>query len=142
MRPLSNAVCARHCGQAGHIYCTCPVFLEAEHPHACFSKACSSAMHITEEGHPHTHTHTHTHTYTHKRMRILTGAHILIHTHTHTHSHARTHARVALTVLMGFANFSASLVLLPFLSYNTRVFQNRIDNCAVYIYAAYMRLHI
>jgi hypothetical protein len=73
MRPLKNAVRVRHCGQSGHNARTCPVLLAAAHPHAYFSKACSSAMHTTAESvgqqgiHVRTHrracTHAHTHTH-------------------------------------------------------------------------------
>ena len=112
--------------------------LAAAHPQACFSKACSSAMHTTAEpvGQQGTHTHAHTQacthirSHTHSNTRARTQIHTLMHANTHTraytHIHAtrtRTHrhARIALTVLMGFANFSASLATLPhlpsFLSY-------------------------
>jgi hypothetical protein len=47
--PLKNAFCVRHCGHPGHNAHTWPVLLAAAHPHACFSKACSSAMHTTAE---------------------------------------------------------------------------------------------
>jgi hypothetical protein len=120
MRPLRNAVCVRHCGQPGHNARPCPVLLAAAHLHACFSKACFSAMHTTAESvgqqgtharthrraHTHTHTHarahprarSHTHTHTHTQTHAIThrGAHTdtdtrtNTHTHTHTHAHART----------------------------------------------------
>jgi hypothetical protein len=70
------------------LHLACP--LAAAHPHACFSKACSSAMHTTTEsvGQQGTHTraHIHTRTYTHTRTHTNT------HTHTDTHIHIRTHA--------------------------------------------------
>jgi len=45
-----------------------------------------------------------------------TYAHAQTHTYTCTHTHA-VHVRVAQTALMGFADFLASLVMLPSLVY-------------------------
>jgi len=104
--PLKNAFCVRHCGHPGHNAHTWPVLLAAAHPHACFRKACSSAMHTTAEsvGQQGAHARAYTHTHTHTRTRA------------HTYTHAHMHAHVALTVLMGFANFSASLASLLHMS--------------------------
>ena len=59
--------------------------------------------------HAHTHAHTHTHTHTH------THIHIHIHTHTNTHMYKRAQSTHKLPVhsAKGFANFSASLAMLP-----------------------------
>jgi len=81
----------RHCGQPGHHARTCPLNRQgtaAAHPHACFSKGCSSTASCTPlHAQTHTHAHTHAHTYKHKRMREYTQTHTCTHTHTHTHTH-------------------------------------------------------
>jgi len=100
----------RHRGQPGHHARTYPLNRQgtavATHPHACFSKGCSSTAsctplqhlwgskaHTQAHTHMHAHTHTHacTHTYKHKRVRILTGPHTHLHIHTRTHTNAQTH---------------------------------------------------
>jgi len=79
-----------HCGQPGHNARTCPLSRQgsaaAAHPHACFSKGCSSTVSCTplqrlwgSKAHTQTCTHTHTHACPHT------------HTHTHIHTHAHTH---------------------------------------------------
>ena len=96
------------------------------HAHHC--SICGAARHTQA------HTHACVHTYKYKRAQLLTGAHTHVHMHTHkytrahtykrpntqahtrahTHAHVHMHAHVAR--VMGFANFSASLALLPHLS--------------------------
>jgi len=85
----------------------------------------------------HTHTHTHTHTRTHAHTQACTHAHThtltpaRTHTHTytytytytHTHTHTQTHThmykraqstrKLPVHSAKGFANFSASLAMLP-----------------------------
>jgi len=72
----------------------------------------------------HTHTHTRTHARTHARTHIRTHARTHTHTHTHTrtrtHAHTQTHMYIAQSThklpvhsAKGFANFSASLAMLP-----------------------------
>jgi hypothetical protein len=134
MRPLRNAVCVRHCGQPGHNARPCPVLLAAAHLHACFSKACFSAMHTTAEsvGQQGTHARTHRRAHTHAHTCTRTPTRALTHTHTnacnytqgrthryrytHKHTHTHMHARAALAVLMGFVSYSALRVTLPNLS--------------------------
>ena len=111
----------RHPGQPGHHARTCILNRQgttaAAHPHACFSKGCSSTASRAPlqrlwgskahtyglaciYAHTHTHMHAHTYTNTHKNARILTGAHTHTHAHaqhtdtrTRTHTNAQTHRR-------------------------------------------------
>jgi hypothetical protein len=84
------------------------------HSHACACAHTYKHKHarVYTQAHTHTHKHMHTHKYTraHTYKRPNTQAHTRAHTHAHVHMHAHV-ARV-----MGFANFSASLALLPHLS--------------------------
>jgi uncharacterized protein HemY len=97
-------------------------------------------MHTTKKsvGHPGTHiyfhTHIHTRAHTHINARKYTQAHTHINTHTDIHTHARTHARVALTVLMGLANFAASLATLPHLSFAKIHFSEKDKHQEAYSY--------
>jgi len=67
----------------------------------------------------HARTHTHTHTRTHARTYACTHAHTHAHTYTHTHTHTHMYKRAQSTHKLpihsakGFANFSASLAMLP-----------------------------
>ena len=83
----------RHCGQPGHHARTCPLnrqrTAEAAHPHACFSKGCSStASHTLLQclwGRK-------AHTYRLARTYAHTHAYIHIHTHAHTYPNTNTNA--------------------------------------------------
>ena len=102
-------------------------------PHACISKACSSAMHTTAESvrqhstHARTHRRAHTTEHTHACARTHTYTNVCEdtqacihaythHTHIQTHTHMHMQACIALIVLMGFANFPALLATLHHLS--------------------------
>ena len=78
----------------------------------------------------HTHTHTHTHARTHAGMHGRTYAHTHARTHTRTHAHSHTYTythkththmykraqsthKLPVHSAKGFANFSASLAMLP-----------------------------
>jgi hypothetical protein len=67
--------------------------------------------------HARTHTHTHTRTYahTHAHTHTYTYTHTNTHTYTHTHMYKRAQSTHKLPVhsAKGFANFSASLAMLP-----------------------------
>ena len=147
----------RHRGQPGHHARTCPLnrqgIAAAAHPHAYFSKGCSSTAscycsncgavrrtqahthththtltcmrmrtHIqTQTGahiHTGTHTHTHTHAQKHRHTRAHTHTHTCTHTRAHTHLHAHMHIHAHVARVMVLANFSASLVTLPHLSFS------------------------
>ena len=79
--------------------------------------------HTHARAHTHTHTHTHTHarTHTHKHTHTHKPAHTHTHTHTYTHTHTHTHMykraqsthKLPVHSAKGFANFSASLAMLP-----------------------------
>jgi hypothetical protein len=122
-RCLLRTVCwsrARHRGQPGHQARTCPLnrwgSAAAAHPHACFSKGCSSTAscaplqrlwgckaHTYRLARTYAHTHAlihiytrmrtqiHIHTYKHKRVWLLASVHT--HKHTHKHTHAHTYKR-------------------------------------------------
>jgi len=106
----------RHHGQPGHHACSCPLNRQgtaaAAHPHACFSKGCSSTASCTPLQHlwgskahtyrltntyarTHTHTRMHAHTYTHTNTnaREYTQAHTR--TYTCTRTNTRTHTRTS-----------------------------------------------
>jgi hypothetical protein len=112
------------------------------HAHHC--SICGAARHTQA------HTHACVHTYKYKRAQLLTGAHTHVHMHTHkhtdtrahiqmpkhtahtrahtqTHIHAQSHAHMHMHAhvarVMGFANFSASLVTLPYLSFSHCAFE-------------------
>jgi hypothetical protein len=126
----------RHCGQPGHHARTCPILLadrEQQQQHIltpASTKPASTAPCTPLQrlwgckAHAQTCTRTHTcthtcacaHTYEHKRAQKHTGTftHIHMHTHKHTHTHTRTHTCICVAHVMGIANFSASLVTLPY----------------------------
>jgi len=104
----------RHPGQPGHHARTCILNRQgttaAAHPHACFSKGCSSTAsraplqrlwgskahaqaHTHVRAHTHTHTHAHAHAHTHTNINTRANTHRCAHTHTHTRAriHVRTH---------------------------------------------------
>jgi len=67
--------------------------------------------------HTHAHTLTHAHIHTHKHARTLARTYARTHTHTHTHTHmykrAQSTHKLPVHSAKGFANFSASLAMLP-----------------------------
>ena len=91
--------------------------------HACTR----TRTHTHTRMHAHTHTHTHTNTNTHARTQACTHARTHTHTHTQTHTHTYTHIhthahmykraqsthKLPVHSAKGFANFSASLAMLP-----------------------------
>ena len=80
-------------------------------------------MHARARAHTHAHTLTHTHARTHARTYAHTHTHTHTHTHIHIHTQTRTHTHMYKRVqsthklpvhsAKGFANFSASLAMLP-----------------------------
>ena len=115
----------RHRGQPGHHARTCPPNRQgtaaAAHPHACFSKGCSSTAsrallqrlwgskaHIYRlactYAHTHTRTHTHIHTHAHtyalthtnarKYLQARTRTYTCTRTNTQTHRHTHTHTHI------------------------------------------------
>ena len=97
----------RHRGQPGHHARTCPLNRQgraaAAHPHACFSKGCSSTASCTPlqhlwgskahtQGHTRTHNaHTHTHTNTNAREYSQARTRMYKCTRTNTQTHTRAH---------------------------------------------------
>jgi len=79
------------------------------------TQACTHTHCIHARTHAHTHAHTHTHTHTHTHIHTYTHTHKHTHTHTHTHMYKRAQSIHKLPVhsAKGFANFSASLAMLP-----------------------------
>jgi len=63
--------------------------------------------------HTHTHTHTPTHTYTHAHTRTHARTHTHTHRHTHMYKRAQSTHKLPVHSAKGFANFSASLAMLP-----------------------------
>ena len=71
--------------------------------------------HTHARTHTYTHTHTHTNTHAHTQAHTHARTHTYTHTHTHTHMYKRAQSTHKLPVhsAKGFANFSASLAMLP-----------------------------
>ena len=105
------------------------------HAHTHTHTRTHSHTHTHTRTHTHTHarTHAHTHTRTHARTHIRMHARAHTHTYTHTYTHTHTHTHTCISAhkahtcykraqsthklpvhsAKGFANFSASLAMLP-----------------------------
>ena len=85
------------------------------HTHARMHAGTYARTHAHTHAHTHTRTHTRTHTHTHTHTYTHTHIHMHIHTHKHTHMYKRAQSTHKLPVhsAKGFANFSASLAMLP-----------------------------
>ena len=80
-----------------------------------------TGIHAHTYAHTHTRTRTNTHTHTRTHARTQAYTHARTHTYTHTHTHTHTHMykrpqsthKLPVHSAKGFANFSASLAMLP-----------------------------
>ena len=139
----------RHRGQPGHHACTCPLNRQgtaaAAHPHAYFSKDCSSTAscycsihgaarhtyrhtqrtHVQTQMRANTHRRAHARTHAYVQTHIHTHAHIYkrpnvqVHTrartHTYTHTHAQMHMHARVARVMGFADLILTCQSNPYL---------------------------